>query len=63
MVVKILAKRKYRTKNVYRVSATLRGERITTNKFWLKKKNAQSYADLTNKFSRRAFARVVRASR
>ena len=35
------------------------GERITTVKYWLKKKKAQEFADETNRFGFHARARVV----
>ena len=35
------------------------GNRITTVKYWLKKKNAQEFADETNKYLFHARARVV----
>jgi len=47
----------------YAVSATLRGKRITTSKFWTKKSNAQKYADQTNEWYRNAKARVVKLRR
>ena len=43
----------------YVTKSTSRG-RIKTTKFWLKKKKAQDYADLTNVFSKRSYARVVK---
>jgi len=38
---------------------TPNGNRITTNKYWLKKENAQEFADETNRFGFHARARVV----
>lgn len=44
----------------YKVSATMRGKRITTTKYWLKKAEAQKYADATNDFHSGARARVIK---
>jgi len=44
----------------WRVRATMHGKRITSAKYWLKKSNAQAYADETNQFYRGARARVVK---
>ena len=44
----------------YKVSATLRGKRITTSKYWLKKKGAKDYARETNDMHRGARARVIK---
>ena len=45
----------------YRVTATLRGRRIATSKYWESKTDAQKYADETNVF--KGFnARVVKDS-
>ena len=45
----------------YRVTATLRGKRMTTDKYWESKVDAQKYADETNVFSHFK-ARVVKDS-
>lgn len=44
----------------YRVRATIRGKRKTTDKYWNKKRLAQKYADDTNKNHYHARARVVK---
>lgn len=44
----------------YKVSATFKGKRITTSKYWNSKRKAQQYADETNRFYRRAYARVIK---
>ena len=46
----------------YRVRATIRGKRKTTDKYWNKKRLAQKYADDTNKNHLHARARVVKDS-
>ena len=44
----------------YYVSKTMpNGDRITTTKYWLKKENAQEFADAVNEGSFHARARVV----
>ena len=45
---------------IYRVRATMHGGRLVTDKFWLKRKGAQAYADETNKYHPGANARVVK---
>jgi len=47
---------------VYRVRARIQrdGERITSEKYWLKRRTAQQYADETNKNFPGANARVVK---
>jgi len=45
---------------VYRVRANMHGERITSEKYWLKRRTAQQYADETNKNFLGANARVVK---
>lgn len=44
----------------YRVRATIRGKRKTTDKYWNKKRLAQKYADATNDNHFHANARVVK---
>jgi hypothetical protein len=46
----------------YRVSATLRGKRMVTDKYWGSKTDAQKYADETNTFKSGFNARVVKDS-
>jgi len=43
----------------YKVNATLHGKRIRTDVCWKNKEEAQKFADITNRFSWRARARVV----
>jgi hypothetical protein len=47
----------------YKVSATISGHRIVTDKTFAKKTTAQAYADATNKFRHGARAVVVKAKR
>jgi len=47
---------------VYRVRANMHGTRITSEKYWLKRKSAQQYADETNKNFPGANARVVKGA-
>lgn len=44
----------------YKVSATMHGKRIKTDKTYRKKATAQAYADATNEFRKNARARVVK---
>jgi len=44
----------------WRVRATMMGKRITTKRYWLKKRYAQAYADETNLIHPGARARVVK---
>jgi hypothetical protein len=46
----------------YRVTATLRGKRMATDKYWESKTDAQKYADETNTFKNGFNARVVKDS-
>jgi len=46
----------------YKVRAKMWNEkRITTTKYWLKKKNAQKYATATNKMKKGARAVVIKS--